>query len=277
MAAQPEQTGLPELVALVYRADWTQLRLSGTVHARHDVALRNRMSQVQATGGPLPGLFGRWLRSAQPGQPQPGQTQPGPNSQPDAVTRGRVLLANGGRYRLELAVPDEDRGAADGGPRLTVCDGESQWEVGADAATREGTPPGCASSTAGLRHPPPRPDPPSTPWPAPSKKSSARSTRPSPRASRHSSATPTGSTRPTAPTATGRTPWPWPGSTTASSTCSPAPPRTASPPAEITDLGAQASIAEQAFRGTLCDARTAAGPVVLSAPQAPPAAAVPTA
>jgi hypothetical protein len=120
MAAQPEQTGLPELVALVYRADWTQLRLSGTVHARHDVALRNRMSQVQATGGPLPGLFGRWLRSAQPGQPQPGQpqpgqpqpgqpqpgqTQPGPDSQPDAVTRGRVLLANGGRYRLELAVP----------------------------------------------------------------------------------------------------------------------------------------------------------------------------
>jgi outer membrane lipoprotein-sorting protein len=142
MAAQPEQTGLPELVALVYRADWTQLRLSGTVHARHDVALRNRMSQVQATGGPLPGLFGRWLRSAQPGQTQPGQTQPGqpqpgPDSQPDAVTRGRVLLANGGRYRLELAVPDEDRGAADGGPRLTVCDGESQWEVGADAATRE--------------------------------------------------------------------------------------------------------------------------------------------
>src|ERR1017187_3790238 len=101
MAAQPEQTGLPELVALVYRADWTQLRLSGTVHARHDVALRNRMSQVQATGGPLPGLFAPWLRAAQPGQTPPGQTQPGqpqpgPDSQPDAVTRGRVLLANAG-------------------------------------------------------------------------------------------------------------------------------------------------------------------------------------
>lgn len=40
--------------------------------------------------------------------------------------------------------------------------------------------------------------------------------------------------------------------------------------AEITDLAEQASIAEQAFRGTLCDARTAASPVVLSAPQAQP-------
>jgi hypothetical protein len=67
MAAQPGQIALPGLVALVYRADWTRLRLSGTVHARHDVALRNRMSFVQATGEPLPGPFGRWLRSAQPG------------------------------------------------------------------------------------------------------------------------------------------------------------------------------------------------------------------
>jgi hypothetical protein len=130
MAAQPEQIGLPALIALVYRADWTRLRLSGTVYARHDLALRNRMSQVQATGEPLPGLFGRWLRSAhsgqpqpgqpqpgqphsgqphsgqpqpgqpQPGQPQPGQPQPGPDSQPDAGTGGRVLLAPGGRYRL---------------------------------------------------------------------------------------------------------------------------------------------------------------------------------
>src|ERR1022692_4016884 len=132
MAAQPEQIGLPAVVALVYRADWTRLRLSGTVYARHDLALRNRMSQVQATGEPLPGLFGRWLRSAQPGQPQPG-----PDSQPDAGTRGRVLLAPGGHYRLELAVLDKDRGAAHGWPRPTVCDGESQWEVGADAATRE--------------------------------------------------------------------------------------------------------------------------------------------
>jgi outer membrane lipoprotein-sorting protein len=146
MAAQPAPIGLPELVALVYRADWTRLGLSATVHARHDLALRSRMSNVQATGEPLPGLFGRWLRSA----------QPDPDSEPDAgENRGRVLLAPGGRYRLELAVPDEDRGASDDRgadddrgagddrgadddrPRLTVCDGESQWEVGADAATRE--------------------------------------------------------------------------------------------------------------------------------------------
>lgn len=48
MAAQPEQTGLPELVALVYRADWTQLRLSGTVYARHDLA------RVRTSRPPLP-------------------------------------------------------------------------------------------------------------------------------------------------------------------------------------------------------------------------------
>src|ERR1035441_2350500 len=93
MAAQPEQIGLPALVALVYRADWTRLRLSGTVYTWHDLALRNRMSQVQATGEPLPGLFGRWLRSAQSGQPQSG-----PDPEPDGVTGGRVLFAPGGHW-----------------------------------------------------------------------------------------------------------------------------------------------------------------------------------
>src|ERR1017187_10074500 len=149
MAAQPEQIGLPALVALVYRADWTRLRLSGTVYTRHDLALRNRMSQVQATGEPLPGLFGRWLRSAQSGQPQSGQPQSGqpqsgqpqsgqpqsgqphsgPDPEPDGVTGGRVLFAPGGHYRIELTHED--------GPGLTVCDGESRWDVRRDVATRE--------------------------------------------------------------------------------------------------------------------------------------------
>src|ERR1039457_7146188 len=126
MAAQPEQIGLPALVALVYRADWTRLRLSGTVYTRHDLALRNRMSQVQATGEPLPGLFGRWLRSAQSGQPQSGQPQSGPDPEPDGVTGGRVLFAPGGHYRIELTHED--------GPGLTVCDGESRWDVRGDVA-----------------------------------------------------------------------------------------------------------------------------------------------
>lgn len=128
MAAQPEPMGLPGLVALVYRADWTRLGLSATVYARHDLALRNRMSNVQATGEPLPGLFGRWMRSA----------EPEPDSEPDAgENRGRVLLAPGGRYRREPAVPDADRGAGDDDrPQLIVCDGESQWKVSSDAATR---------------------------------------------------------------------------------------------------------------------------------------------
>jgi outer membrane lipoprotein-sorting protein len=107
MAAQPEPIDLAELVILLYRADWTRLSLSAVVHARHDLAPRGRMSNVQATG------------------------------EPDVITGGRVLIAPGGRCRLELARPDEDRGAGDDRPRLTVCDGESQWEVGDDAATRE--------------------------------------------------------------------------------------------------------------------------------------------
>jgi outer membrane lipoprotein-sorting protein len=128
MAAQPEPMGLPGLVALVYRADWTRLGLSATMYARHDLALRNRMSNVQATGEPLPGLFGRWMRSA----------GPEPDYEPDAgENRGRVLLAPGGRYRREPAVPEANRGAADDDrPQLIVCDGESQWKVRADAATR---------------------------------------------------------------------------------------------------------------------------------------------
>ena len=63
MAAQPKPIGLAELVTLVYRADWTRLGLSASVHARHDLALRSRMSNVQATGEPLPGLLGRWSQA----------------------------------------------------------------------------------------------------------------------------------------------------------------------------------------------------------------------
>src|ERR1022692_4364973 len=139
MAAQPEQIGLPALVAPVFRADWTRLRLSGTAYTRHDPALRNRLSGVQARGEPLPGLFGRWLRSAQSGQPQSGQPQPGqpqsgqpqsgPDPEPDGVTGGRVLFAPSGHYRIELTHED--------GPGLTVCDGESRWDVRGDVATRE--------------------------------------------------------------------------------------------------------------------------------------------
>jgi hypothetical protein len=50
MATQVEPIDLPGLVALLYRADWTRLRLSATVHARHDQALRSRMLQAMAMG-----------------------------------------------------------------------------------------------------------------------------------------------------------------------------------------------------------------------------------
>jgi outer membrane lipoprotein-sorting protein len=119
MTTPGEPIGLPALVALLYRADWTRLSLSAAVHARHDLTLRSRMPDVQATGEPLPGLLGRWLRSAA-SSPEPG---------PDVVTRGSVLVAPGSRYRLELT--DED------GSGLTVSDGASHWEVSGGVATRE--------------------------------------------------------------------------------------------------------------------------------------------
>ncbi|MDX6392914.1 MAG: hypothetical protein QOJ73_3977 [Streptosporangiaceae bacterium] len=139
MAAQPEQIGLPGLVVLLYRADWTRLCLSATVHARHDGELRARMYQVQAKKEHDQAMRerppGHWSRHLDgwpfadggPDQELPDDESPDDESIIDE-TRGEVLLAPGGRYRV---------GVTDGpGPGLTVCDGESQWDISEGVATR---------------------------------------------------------------------------------------------------------------------------------------------
>jgi hypothetical protein len=72
--------GEPDLVTLLYRADWTRLSLSGEVYHTTDRGLRFR--QVSAR-------FPGWRRSV--------------DGVPEGVRefRGRLLIAPGGRYRVE--------------------------------------------------------------------------------------------------------------------------------------------------------------------------------
>ncbi len=102
-------TGLRDLVALLYRADWTQLSLSGQLATRTDqVALRS-------------------LLAPKAGAP----TSPDAQSPPRwRETTSSVLVAPGGRFRVE--------NQARGGQRdITVCDGESCWRLLGDMAARQ--------------------------------------------------------------------------------------------------------------------------------------------
>jgi hypothetical protein len=83
--------GLPEVIGLLYRADWTSLSLS--------VELRSETGRE-----PLPRLSregrSRWYR-AWPGQRQDNGRYMG---------RGALLIGPGGRWRLECPVPGRDAG-----------------------------------------------------------------------------------------------------------------------------------------------------------------------
>lgn len=103
-------TPLPDLVALLYRADWTQLCLSARVTSRRDRAvdgqLRRRVA-AQLTEVLGTGPYIRWPAGS---EPESGWQE----------SERRVLLAPGGRYRIT-------QGADDG--RITICDGEFCWEI----------------------------------------------------------------------------------------------------------------------------------------------------
>jgi hypothetical protein len=108
---------MTELVALLYRADWTRLSLSATLRWRRDHALDWQLRQQAADQrnqalGPVP----RHRR---------------PSDEPDvppipAEGDYRIMLATGGRYRVE---------AADGG-LSAVSDGASHWQILDGAARR---------------------------------------------------------------------------------------------------------------------------------------------
>ena len=96
--------GLPEVIGLLYRSDWTRLSLSAELRSETDRE-------------PLPSLpreeRSRWLRA------WPGQRQ----DHGRYVGRGALLIGPGGRWRLECPVPG--RGAE--GEAAEGNDGERGW------------------------------------------------------------------------------------------------------------------------------------------------------
>ena len=93
--------GLPEVIGLLYRADWTRLSLSAELRSETDREPLPRLSRE------------RWY-CAWPGRRQDNGRYAG---------RGALLIGPGGRWRLECPVPGQgaEGGAAEGN------DGERGW------------------------------------------------------------------------------------------------------------------------------------------------------
>ena len=96
--------GLPEVIGLLYRADWTRLSLSAELRSETDQEPLPRLSREGRS---------RWYRT------WPGQRQDNGRY----VGRGALLIGPGGRWRLECPVPG--RGA--GGEAAEGNDGERGW------------------------------------------------------------------------------------------------------------------------------------------------------
>ncbi len=118
-------TSIPDLVALLYRADWTQLSLAARITWRRDPDVDLRLAQrhtaeIRRVVGPLPKLglgpkigFGpEWQRAYIDRQPRHSDHQ--------------VLLAPGGRCRVEA--PD--------GSLVSVRDGAQSWRIAAGKAVQ---------------------------------------------------------------------------------------------------------------------------------------------
>ena len=96
--------GLPEVIGLLYRSDWTRLSLSAELRSETDREPLPRLSREGRS---------RWYR-AWPGQRQDNGRY---------VGRGALLIGPGGRWRLECPVPG--RGAE--GEAAEGNDGERGW------------------------------------------------------------------------------------------------------------------------------------------------------
>jgi outer membrane lipoprotein-sorting protein len=97
--------GLPEVIGLLYRADWTRLSLSAELRSETDREPLPRLSRDRRGS--------RWYR-AWPAERQDNGRY---------VGRGTLLIGPGGRWRLECSVPG--RGA--GGEAAEGSDGERGW------------------------------------------------------------------------------------------------------------------------------------------------------
>ena len=112
--------GLPNVIGLLYRADWTRLSLSAEVRSETDRELLPRLSREEPP---------RWYR------PRPAQTQeeewsrwhrawPAQKQDDGRFSwRGTLLIGPGGRWRLEGSVP----GQGAGGEAAEGHDGERGW------------------------------------------------------------------------------------------------------------------------------------------------------
>ncbi len=108
--------GLPEVIGLLYRADWTRLSLSAEVRFEQDGDLaRRRENAVRAEGVRRMGF-----RPGSPGMPDVEQE---PDAERDVYHRwhAALLIAPGRRYRLEY---EGDHGGRAGG-----SDGEQAWTL----------------------------------------------------------------------------------------------------------------------------------------------------
>jgi len=113
------------LVALLYRADWTDLSLSATITEQRDPDVDDRLrmrarAERRRRMGPMP-----------PHRVRPAdEAEPEEDDDPDDWNwrdwQQRVLLAPGGRYRVM---------ATDGSLRA-ASDGEALWEIVEDSAVR---------------------------------------------------------------------------------------------------------------------------------------------
>ncbi len=106
-------TDISDLVALVYRADWTQLSLSATISRTFDPDVDERLSQRKAAE--VRRVIGAWPRV---GHPRPEHDDEDDDVTPRDVER-RVLIAPGGRCRVESS-----------SGYLTLSDGGQSWVVG---------------------------------------------------------------------------------------------------------------------------------------------------
>ena len=108
--------GLPEVIGLLYRADWTRLSLSAEVRVEQDGDLARRRENALRTEsmrrlGFLPGSLGM------------SDVEQEPDAERDVYHRwhAALLIAPGRRYRLEYE--------GDHGDRADGSDGEQAWTL----------------------------------------------------------------------------------------------------------------------------------------------------
>ena len=103
-----EQVSLRDVVALLYRADWTRLSLSATLTSWTDYEIRRRMRGVHP-----------------PVSPDGAE-----HELPVTEHRRHVLVGPGGKYRVSEA--------GQAGRLCEVCDGETSWVIQADPSWAPG-------------------------------------------------------------------------------------------------------------------------------------------